>query len=52
MTDESGNTTVDEWTSKKSHISLKLTVGKKYTMTETLPADGYVTAERKNITVT
>ena len=45
VTDESGNT-VDEWTSgKEPHIIKELTVGKKYTMTETLPADGYVTAE-------
>ena len=51
VTDESGNT-VDEWTSgKESHIIKELTVGKKYTMTETLPADGYVTAESITFTV-
>lgn len=51
MTDESGNT-VDEWTSGKGpHIIKELTVGKKYTMTETLPADGYVTAESITFTV-
>ena len=51
MTDESGNT-VDEWTSgKEPHIIKELTVGKKYTMTETLPADGYVTAESITFTV-
>ena len=44
VTDESGKT-VDEWTSgKEPHIIKELTAGKKYTMTETLPADGYVTA--------
>lgn len=37
---------VDEWTSgKEPHIIKELVVGKEYTMTETLPADGYVTAE-------
>ena len=51
MTDESENT-VDEWTSgKEPHIIKELTVGKKYTMTETLPADGYVTAESITFTV-
>ena len=51
VTDESGNI-VDEWTSgKEPHIIKELTVGKKYTMTETLPADGYVTAESITFTV-
>ncbi len=51
VTDESGNT-VDEWTSgKEPHIIKELTAGKKYTMTETLPADGYVTAESITFTV-
>lgn len=37
---------VDEWTStSKPHVIKELVVGKKYTMTETKPADGYVTAE-------
>ncbi len=45
VTDEEGNL-VDEWVSgKKPHIIKELVVGKKYTMTETQPADGYVTAE-------
>lgn len=51
VTDESGKT-VDEWTSgKEPHIIKELTAGKKYTMTETLPADGYVTAESITFTV-
>ena len=45
VTDEDGNL-VDEWVSgKEPHIIKELVVGKKYTMTETQPADGYVTAE-------
>ena len=45
VTDEDGNT-VDEWVSKEeAHIIKGLIVGKKYKMTETKPADGYVTAE-------
>ena len=45
VTDEKGKT-VDEWTSTdKPHLIQKLTVGKEYTLTETKPADGYVTAE-------
>ena len=37
---------MDEWVSgKEPHIIKELVVGKKYTMTETQPADGYVTAE-------
>lgn len=37
---------VDEWVSdEKPHIIRKLIVGKEYSMTETKPADGYVTAE-------
>ena len=51
VTDESGKT-VDEWTSgKEPHIIKELTAGKKYTMTETLPGDGYVTAESITFTV-
>ena len=51
VTDEIGNT-VDEWTSgKEPHIIKELTVGKKYIMTETIPADGYVTAESITFTV-
>ncbi len=45
VTDADGNL-VDEWVSgKEPHIIKELVVGKKYTMTETQPADGYVTAE-------
>ena len=45
ITDEDGNL-VEEWVSgKEPHIIKELVVGKKYTMTETQPADGYVTAE-------
>lgn len=51
VTDEDGNT-VDEWVSKeKAHIIKGLIVGKKYKMTETKPADGYVTAESIEFTV-
>ena len=51
VTDEEGNL-VDEWVSgKEPHIIKELIVGKKYTMTETLPADGYVTAESIEFTV-
>ena len=51
VTDEDGNL-VDEWISgKEPHIIKELTVGGKYTMTETRPADGYVTAESITFTV-
>lgn len=51
VTDEDGNT-VDEWVSKEeTHIIKGLIVGKKYKMTETKPADGYVTAESIEFTV-
>lgn len=51
VTDEDGNT-VDEWVSKEeAHIIKGLVVGKKYKMTETKPADGYVTAESIEFTV-
>lgn len=51
VTDENGNT-VDEWVSKEeAHIIKGLIVGKKYKMTETKPADGYVTAESIEFTV-
>lgn len=44
VTDEKGNT-VDEWVSgREPHTIRKLAVGKCYTMTETEPAGGYVTA--------
>lgn len=49
--DSDGNT-VDEWTStEESHVIKELVVGKEYTMTETKPADGYVTAESITFTV-
>lgn len=45
VTDEDGNT-IDEWTSgREPHIIKELEVGKEYTLTETIPADGYATAE-------
>ena len=51
VTDSDGNT-VDEWTStEESHVIKELVVGKEYTMTETKPADGYVTAESITFTV-
>ena len=51
VTDSDGNT-VDEWTStEESHVIKELVVGKEYTMTETKPADGYVTAESISFTV-
>lgn len=51
VTDEDGNT-VDEWVSKEEARIIKgLIVGKKYKMTETKPADGYVTAESIEFTV-
>ena len=51
VTDEDGNT-VDEWVSKEeAHIIKGLIAGKKYKMTETKPADGYVTAESIEFTV-
>lgn len=51
VADENGEV-VDEWVSgKEPHIIRELVVGKTYTMTETLPADGYVTAEDITFTV-
>ena len=51
VTDESGKV-VDSWTSGKgAHIIKELVVGQKYTLTETKPADGYVTAESITFTV-
>ena len=45
VTDESGKV-VDSCTSgKEAHVIIELLVGQKYTLTETKPADGYVTAE-------
>lgn len=51
VTDESGKV-VDSWTSgKEAHIIKELVVGQKYTLTETKPADGFVTAESITFTV-
>ena len=51
VTDENGDV-VDEWVSgKEPHIIKELVVGKIYTMTEVLPAPGYVTAENIQFTV-
>lgn len=51
VTDEAGNV-IDEWVStEKAHVIKELTVGKSYTMSETKPADGYVTAESITFTV-
>ena len=51
VTAEDGNV-IDEWVStEKAHVIKELTVGKSYTMTETKPADGYVTAESITFTV-
>lgn len=49
--DEAG-TVVDEWVSEKSpHVIKELMVGKTYTLEETKPADGYVTAESVDFTI-
>ena len=51
VTDEDGKV-VDSWTSgKEAHIIKELVVGRKYTLTETKPADGYVTAESITFTI-
>ena len=51
VTDEDGNV-VDEWVSaEEAHVIKELVVGKTYTMTETKPADGYVTAESMEFTI-
>ena len=51
LVDEDGNT-VDEWTStEEAHVIKELVVGKKYTLIEIQPADGYVTAESIEFTV-
>lgn len=43
---------VDAWVStEEAHVICKLAAGKEYTLTETLPADGYVTAESITFTV-
>ena len=51
VTDENGKI-VDEWTStEEAHTIQELVVGKKYTLTETKPADGFVTAESIEFTI-
>ena len=51
ITDAEGNV-VDRWTSEKEvHVITGLVVGQTYTLTETLPANGYVTAESITFTV-
>lgn len=51
VTDEDGNV-VDEWIStEEAHVIKELEVGKSYTMTETKPAEGFVTAESITFTV-
>ena len=51
VTDENGEV-VDEWVSgKEPHIIKELVVGQTYTMTEVIPAPGYVTAESIRFTV-
>lgn len=51
VTDENGNV-VDEWTSaEEAHVIKELEVGRKYTLTETKPADGFVTAESIEFTI-
>ncbi len=51
ITDSEGNV-VDEWESTETpHVIKELVVGREYTMTETKPVDGYVTAESITFTV-
>ena len=51
VVDESGKI-VDEWVSEKEpHVIKELVVGKTYTLVETKPADGYVTAESVEFTI-
>lgn len=51
VTDSDGNV-IDSWTSeKKPHVITGLVVGQTYTLTEALPATGYVTAESITFTV-
>lgn len=51
VTDPDGNV-VEEWISgKEPHIIRELEVGKTYKLTETMPAEGYVTAESIEFTV-
>lgn len=49
--DESGET-VDEWVSENTpHVMKELVVGQTYTLVETKPAEGYVTAESIEFTI-
>lgn len=51
VVNESGET-MDEWISEKEpHVIKELVVGQTYTLVETKPADGYVTAESVEFTV-
>ena len=51
VTDENGNV-VDSWVSEmEPHVITGLVVSKTYTLTETLPAPGYVTAESIRFTI-
>lgn len=51
LTDEEG-AVVEEWVStEEPHVIKELVVGKSYTLTETKPAEGYVTAESITFTV-
>ena len=51
VSDMDGNI-IDSWISEKTeHRITGLTVGKTYTLTETLPANGYVTAESVTFTI-
>lgn len=51
LLDEEGNI-VEEWIStEEPHVIKELVVGKNYTLVETQPADGYVTAESIEFTV-
>lgn len=51
VTDSGGNV-IDSWTSgKEPHHITGLVVGKTYTLTETLPATGYATAESIEFTI-
>ena len=51
VTDSDGNTVDERTSTEEFHVIKELVVGKKYTMTETKPADGYVTAESITFTV-
>lgn len=51
VTDENDHV-VDEWTStEEAHVIKELVVGKKYILTETKPADGFVTGESIEFTI-